>query len=96
VNCIYYGQLDKILVLIIPDNEFWLEHCNTMKLLALITPCQTGGKDATKELVQYTETTAQIVTDLQNVFATVGHVKTQKQYGIIDRSVVSASTTFIE
>ncbi|KAF9063146.1 hypothetical protein BDP27DRAFT_1232593, partial [Rhodocollybia butyracea] len=93
---VYYGKLNKIIVLTLPNDEFWNKHRNVTKLLAFITPCQTRGKDATKDVVEYTETTAQIVTDLQAVMATVGRVRNRRGYGIIDRSNESVNTTFIE
>ena len=65
-----------------------------LHLLAHITPCKTDGKDATQELTDYCTETAPIVTDLGTIHAVIGHVRTRKCYGIIDRSSISVRATF--
>ena len=58
----------------------------TERLLAVITPCATAGKDATKEVTYYTATTTPIVTDLQTIIASVGRVHSRGEWLIVDRS----------
>jgi hypothetical protein len=66
------------------------------RLLAVIEPCVTEGKDATKEVVYYQRKTTHIVTDLQTIGAVVGRVKTRGKWGIIDRSGNNARPIFLE
>ena len=61
-----------------------------------MTPCSTGGKDATRELTTYTETTAQVVIDLRTVECVVGRVRRGNEWGIIDRSGDFARTVFVD
>ncbi|KAG1745048.1 uncharacterized protein EDB91DRAFT_1236456 [Suillus paluster] len=46
---VQYGHLEKILVCLLSDNTQWLGLTGKTLLLALIRPCQTGGRDATEE-----------------------------------------------
>lgn len=92
----YYGRLDLILECHIPDDPFWpVELKGNIRLLAIITPCETEGEDATKELLMYKKMTTQIATDLQCVECVVGRAETRKNWGIIDRSGDFARTEFI-
>ena len=95
IRTIFYGKLKQILEYKIPDSQFWGILQGKITLLAIITPCVTNGKDATKQLTMYTETTMQIVTNLQTVKCVVGRVLTQNRWGIIDRSGDSSRTEFI-
>ena len=61
IRTIFYGKLKQILEYEIPDSQFWGILRGKITLLAIITPCVTNGKDATKQLTMYTETTMQIV-----------------------------------
>jgi hypothetical protein len=93
---IFYGRLDLILEFDIPNANFWSpEFRGTTVLLAIITPCITLGKDATKEVTMYTQTTTQIVTDLRTISALIGRVWTRKRWGIVDRSEDTSRTEFI-
>lgn len=96
VSELFYGQLNDIVVCEIPDTSFWGDMRGTIRLLALITPCKTGGNDAAKVVVEYTKTSTQIVTDLQTICAVVGRVKTRNRWGIIDRTDGLASTKFVD
>lgn len=79
--------MEDILVCSLPDTNFWgSELRGTTRLLALITPCVTGGKDAGLELTLYHRTTTAIITDLRVISAVVGRVETCGKWGIIDRS----------
>ncbi|KAG2031482.1 hypothetical protein BDR03DRAFT_875816, partial [Suillus americanus] len=71
-----YGQLDKILICEIGEHKIYRFLCNTMLILALITPCNTDGTDASISLVGYIEFVAPVVTDVQNIKAVVGQVQT--------------------
>ncbi|KAF8479460.1 hypothetical protein JB92DRAFT_3043775 [Gautieria morchelliformis] len=44
-------------------------------LLALVMPCSTGGRDATKVVTTYSLTTAPIMIDLCTVECVVGRVR---------------------
>ena len=52
---------------------------------ALLTPCQTAGRDATKELTSYTRKLATIATDLRNIQSVVGRIQTRGEWYTIDR-----------
>ncbi|KAJ7621835.1 hypothetical protein B0H17DRAFT_1290387 [Mycena rosella] len=83
---IFYGRLEQILVCDVPKGELWGGFSGKTRLLAVITPCSTGGKDATEEIVSYDRMTTQIVTDLQTISSVVGRIKTRGKWTIIDRS----------
>lgn len=57
----------------------------------LLTPCQTTGKDATKELTSYSRKLATIATDLRNIQSVVGRFQTRGEWFIIDRGGEYAS-----
>jgi hypothetical protein len=59
-------------------------------------PCNTQGKDATKDITLYSTTTTAIITDLQAISAKVGRIETRGQWGIIDRSGGLVKTVFVE
>ena len=96
IRQIFYGRLDIILECQIPDKIFWAALRGKKLLLALLTPCSTNGKDATQQVVTYTQITTQVVTDLQAVACVVGRIGTRNRWGIIDRSGDLARTEFIE
>lgn len=64
-------------------------------LLAVITPCVTSGKDATKKLTTYSQTTTQVVTDLRTIPSVIGRVQTRNRWGLVDRSDETSRTEFI-
>ena len=80
----------------LPDDPLWGNFKNSTRLLAVITPCVTQGKDATEELVFYSKTTTQIVTDLQTISGVVGRAKKRGMWGIIDRSNSMVHPVFVE
>ena len=87
VREIFYGHLEDILVCSLPDINFWGSKLrSTTHLLALITPCVTGGKDAGLELTLYHRIMTAIITDLHVISAVVGRVETCRKWGIIDRT----------
>ena len=65
------------------------------RLLAVITPCKTDGRDATKSVTEYTKVLSTIVTDLQSVQCVVGRVRRRATWGIIDRNIDEARPEFI-
>ena len=94
-RAIFYGRLERILEVTIPDQDFWGDYKDKTVLLALITPCKTKGTDATKILTTYTMMTAQIIVDLQAISSVVGRIKSRNTWTIIDRSTEYARTEFI-
>lgn len=92
----FYGQLDLILEFNVPNHKFWgPELRGKTVLLAVITPCVTLGKDATKEVTTYTQTTTQVVTDLRAISSVIGRVWTRNRWGIVDRSEEGSRTEFV-
>ncbi|KAJ6457509.1 hypothetical protein C8R47DRAFT_995638, partial [Mycena vitilis] len=83
---IFYGRLEEILVCQLPKDKLWGSMSGGTRLLAVITPCSTSGKDAATEYTSYTQTTQTIVTDLQTVVAVVGRFRTRGEWAIIDRT----------
>jgi len=96
VRQVGYGLLETILVCILPDHPTFGHLRGCLRLLVVIEPCKTHGKDATSELTMYNEMAASIVTDIQNVKAVVGRVKTRGKWGIVDRTAGIASTVFYD
>jgi len=96
VREIFYGRLDLILKFDVPDVKFWgPEFRGRTVLLAVITPCVTLGKDATKEVTTYLKTTTQVVTDLRTISSVIGRVWTRNRWGIVDRSEETSRTEFV-
>jgi hypothetical protein len=96
IHQIFYGKLECILDIVLPRapriNIMTPKH----HLLALVTPCSTGGQDATKVVTMYSVTTAPIVVDLRTVECVVGRVKRGNEWGIVDRSGDYARTVFVD
>jgi hypothetical protein len=96
VREIFYGRLDLILEFDILDQQFWGQQFQGKTvLLAVITPCVTSGKDATKTLTTYSQTTTQVVTDLRTISSVIGRVWTRNRWGIVDRSEETSRTEFV-
>ncbi|KAG1744430.1 hypothetical protein EDB19DRAFT_1894577 [Suillus lakei] len=91
---VQYGRLKKILVRPLSNNTQWLGLTGKTLLLALIQPCQTGGRDATKEETHYSRNLVNIITDLQNVKGVVGRVESRGEWTIIDRRSNFAKPAF--
>ena len=95
IRQIFYGRLEEILVCQLPkDNSFWSFFSGQTRLLAVITPCTTFGKDASKELTSCTHMTRPIVTDLRTIVAGVGRIETRGQHFIVDRTQGLLHPTF--
>jgi hypothetical protein len=84
-----------ILACQLPQDDMWGTMSATTRILTLITPCVTGGKDASVEITKYHATTTSIITDIQTINCVVGRVKTRGKWGIIDRSGGLVKTEFI-
>ncbi|KAF8190942.1 hypothetical protein K438DRAFT_1591480, partial [Mycena galopus ATCC 62051] len=72
-----YGQLEQILVCELPENKLFRTFSGQTRLLAVIIPCSTAGKDAAKEILSYSQTNTRIIADLQSVNAVVGRMLTR-------------------
>lgn len=94
VRLVQYGRLEKILVCLLSNDTQWLGLAGKTLLLALIKPCQTGGRDATKEETRYSRNLASIITDLRNVKGVVGRVESRGEWTIIDRRNSFAKPAF--
>lgn len=97
IRTVFYGELNYILECRLGNQQIWPQQDfrNQTRLLAVITPCNTKGKDATKQVVEYTTSTTRIVTDLLVVQCVVGRVQRGNKWGIIDRSGEQARTEFV-
>lgn len=96
VREIFYGRLDLILEFDVPDQQFWgPQFQGKTVLLAVITPCVTSGKDATKTLTTYSQTRTQVVVDLRTISSIIGRVWTRNRWGIVDRSEETSRTEFV-
>ncbi|KAF8171399.1 hypothetical protein K438DRAFT_1613118, partial [Mycena galopus ATCC 62051] len=81
-----YGRLDEILVFKLPNNKVFGAFSEQTRLLAVLTPCSTAGKDAAHEIVSHTQTNHRIIADLQSVSAVIGRMATRGKWVIIDRT----------
>ncbi|KAJ7841472.1 hypothetical protein B0H14DRAFT_2360117 [Mycena olivaceomarginata] len=93
---ICYGQLQQILVCTLLANSIFRVFSGQTRLLAVITPCSTAGRDAAKHLVSYTQTNNTIVTDLQAVSAGIGRMATRNKWVIVDRTGGYIRPEFVE
>ncbi|KAJ7785413.1 hypothetical protein B0H14DRAFT_2400618, partial [Mycena olivaceomarginata] len=91
-----YGQLQQILVCTLPANSIFRVFSGQTRLLAVITPCTTAGRDAAKQLVSYTQTNNTIVTDLQAVSAGIGRMAMRNKWVIVDRTGGYVRPEFVE
>ncbi|KAF8839065.1 hypothetical protein BDN67DRAFT_991030 [Paxillus ammoniavirescens] len=91
---IQYGRLERILVCQLGREQIWGNLRSSTLLLALISPVKTDGKDAAVDVVQYSRFSASIITDIRNVKAAVGCIKTRRRWGIIDRSLGVCQAAF--
>jgi hypothetical protein len=96
VRQIFYGQLECILDVTLPVSRTPLIPTATRFLLAVVRPCLTGGKDATREVTMYAATTVPVVIDIRTVENVVGRVRRGNEWGIVDRSGDFARTVFVD
>ncbi|KAF5315532.1 hypothetical protein D9611_004820 [Ephemerocybe angulata] len=85
INVIGYGQFVRALVCTLPEKPIFDEYSGKTRLLAVVIPCNTRGKDARNELVKYKENLAPLVMDIRDITALVGRVKTRGKWYILDR-----------
>jgi hypothetical protein len=95
VRQIIYGQLLCIINVVMPQSRTLVLEESRRYLLAVIQPCSTAGKDATRQLMTYSETTVPVVVDLHTVECVVGCVNRGNEWGIVDRSGDFARTIFV-
>jgi len=93
---VLYGRLEAIYVCNLPVDTFWGSFSGTTRLLAMLTPCKTLGKDAANEKTSYTHMTKPIIIDLRTIVAVVGRVETRGRWAIIDRTGGLVKPTFLE
>ncbi|KAJ7756200.1 hypothetical protein B0H16DRAFT_1314957 [Mycena metata] len=86
IYIVFYGRLEEILVCKLSTNKIWSNLAGKTRLLAVLTPCATEGKDAARTVTFYTRMSQSIVTDLRTVVAVIGRAETRGEWGIIDRS----------
>jgi hypothetical protein len=93
---VFYGRLECIIDTVLPHTETFNIQSSTRYLLAVIQPCSTRGRDATRELTTYAETTTPVVIDLRTIECVVGRVRRGNEWGIVDRSGDFARTVFVD
>lgn len=91
-----YGDLNKIFVLTLASDAFFTSLSSKMLILALITPWNTEGKDATLENTYLLSRRAPIVTDVRSLKAIVGLVPIGKRWGIVDRTAATSTRYFTD
>jgi hypothetical protein len=72
VRQIFCGQLICIIDVVMPRSRTLNLDKVCRYLLAVIQPCSTSGKDATREVTTYLETTVPVVVDLHPLECVVG------------------------
>lgn len=83
VQYVGYGKLEKVIICQLPNHDFFQGHKDKTLLLALVTPLQTNGQDATKKLTSYTQKLASIIMDLRSVKGLIGRVQVKNHWWII-------------
>ncbi|KAF8335716.1 uncharacterized protein EI90DRAFT_2969309 [Cantharellus anzutake] len=100
VRTVYYGRLEYILHCTIPPNPISNNSEPETILFAVITTCDTQGRDATLELTYFKTVTSYIeIVDLASICAVVGRIRvgtTEPQWAIVDRSGSWARTVFTD
>ena len=96
VRQIFYGQLESILDVFLPPTHTLDIMQPKHFLLALVTPCSTRGKDATRDVTTYEDMTRPVIINIQTIECVVGRVQRGNMWGIIDRSGDFARTVFVD
>jgi hypothetical protein len=78
----------------LPEDAFLGELSGVTWLLALVTPCNTGGRDAVQEYTTYSTQAASVITDLRSIRAVVGRVYSRTDWAIVDRSSALSHAAF--
>ncbi|KAF7291084.1 hypothetical protein MKEN_01490300 [Mycena kentingensis (nom. inval.)] len=81
-----YGLLVEILTCDVPDDAKFGVFSGTTRLLAVIQPCNTAGRDAATGVVAYTRLQASLVVDLNAISAVVGRIRRGERWYIVDRT----------
>jgi hypothetical protein len=93
---VFYGRLQSIVDVVLPPAATLNIQSSTRHLLAIIQPCSTRGRDATRELTTYVEMTAPVVIDVRTIECVVGRIQRGNEWGIVDRSGDFARTVFVD
>ena len=80
-----------VLVCVLPDIPMFGPLSGSLRLLALVKPCQTMG---TQEPTHYRTMLSPFVTDISNIKAIIGRVQTRGKWGIVDRTPGIAAAVF--
>ncbi|KAF9221683.1 hypothetical protein BS17DRAFT_844439 [Gyrodon lividus] len=96
VRQISHGNLEKIVVLTLPTNDFFGNLSGRQLALALITPWDTQGNIASKDNMFLKSRRASIITDVRSLQAVIGLVETRNKWAIIDRVPETVATNFTE
>ena len=64
-------------------------------LLALVTPCNTGGQDAIQELTTYSSQAASVITDVCSIRTVIGRVHSHTAWTIINHSSAISHAAFV-
>ncbi|KAH9481215.1 hypothetical protein JR316_0005736 [Psilocybe cubensis] len=95
---ICYGRLELILEFNVPGDDFWGLWKRSLRLLAVVTPYRTNGKNAATTLTVFRESDkrATIALDLQSITNAIGRIyREQKGWAIVDRSDEYSRTIFV-
>ncbi|KAJ2913165.1 hypothetical protein MD484_g7253, partial [Candolleomyces efflorescens] len=96
VDNLGYGELISVIALEIPaERNIFRELAGQTVLLAHVTPCKTGRKDARRELVSYSACYQSQIMDVRCVTAVVGRIKRGKKWYILDRFEDCAIAAFV-
>ncbi|TEB36261.1 hypothetical protein FA13DRAFT_1727835 [Coprinellus micaceus] len=86
VDTVWYGRVMSIMAVDLPgDRNVYGKCAGKTHLLAVVQPCNTGQKDARKELVAYKDYAQPVAIDLNHITALVGRAKSRNQWHILDR-----------
>ncbi|KAJ7051900.1 hypothetical protein C8F01DRAFT_1262421 [Mycena amicta] len=83
---ICYGRLDEVLALKLPMDNRLRGYSNKIRLVAVITPVSTVGKDAAQEIVTYNRFNQQLVVDVDGITAGAGRFQTRANWVLVDQS----------
>jgi len=99
IHVIQYGILEMILKIILPENHLLQIQKPRRLLLAIVSNCNTDGKDAAKERTSFTTQGLSAAVDLAAICAVVGYFKygsVEEKWAIVDQSTDYAQTDFKE
>ncbi|KAI9570064.1 hypothetical protein HD554DRAFT_1982069, partial [Boletus coccyginus] len=91
-----YGDLEQIIIVMMPEDPFFATLSGKTLALVLITPWNMDGKVASEETVFMTSRRASVITNVHSIQATVGLVETCKKWEVIDRLLGGVSMSFVD